>query len=537
MKDSNQTEYQNDWALDIKNNPIHIDHAESGAKGYYCMGCEKEMQAVKFKNSKHQSYFRHHATNIDKEKTECVVASKKYRERIAEQILHRLKEIKVPALYKYPPKGIDGAPMYLEESKTITAYKVKAQLTFYEDEEGKIKWGKNPEIDERHLLIRPDITFFDANEQPILFIEFVVTHKIPIEKKVRLSRLGINTVQIIIPKKPEDEIEKSLKSVKQVKWVYNEIEANTKYIPVTKGDSERIFSIDEEQRRLFEESYACTAAKIGNLVRTIKRCLGGQSYRNIEHLIEREISRIEEATKREEAELGALEKQFEKEVRKGIERDLKELESEETEFERRKEDFSKYREDLEKRYIIKTRELKEEERGIGQAIRECHEIGTTEGAVERKFKVEEARINEDFRLKIKGIERDIKNHRGVLKDIEARRNQLQFKFGEFQKRTEQNFTAAKRRLEEERGEIEKQIEGFGRFSEKKERELNNEFEELRKQTIKRIKQRDVRGNDELSRRIKAILEAGRLSSSFNEAYSTYERYRKGLELVRRRTKK
>jgi hypothetical protein len=50
-------EPENDWANDVKDNPIHISQAESGLKGYYCMGCNKEMQAVKMKNPKHQSYF------------------------------------------------------------------------------------------------------------------------------------------------------------------------------------------------------------------------------------------------------------------------------------------------------------------------------------------------------------------------------------------------------------------------------------------------------------------------------------------------
>ncbi len=65
-KEINKKDYENDWAKDIKGGGIHIDNAPSGAQGYYCLGCDKEMQAVKFKNPKHQSYFRHHAHNIEK---------------------------------------------------------------------------------------------------------------------------------------------------------------------------------------------------------------------------------------------------------------------------------------------------------------------------------------------------------------------------------------------------------------------------------------------------------------------------------------
>jgi hypothetical protein len=308
-KEHNKNEYQNDWAKDVKGEPIHILNANSGAKGYYCMGCDKEMQAVKFKNPKYQSYFRHHAKNIDKEKTECVVASRNYRERLAAFILNRIKFINVPPVYKYPSIKGTGLPMFLKDRETIKAHKVVSELTFYEDEKGNILHGKNPEIEDRYLLIRPDVTFFDENNNPILFIEFVVTHKLKEEKKVKLSRLGINTVQVIIPKVPEVEIENALKSSRKYKWIYNELEANTEYIPVSEGNSEGIPPIDEIQRKLFEESYTCRAAKINNLVRNINKCLRSKSYRGTEQLFKSELSRVTQNRERAQQKLGEMEEQ------------------------------------------------------------------------------------------------------------------------------------------------------------------------------------------------------------------------------------
>lgn len=79
---TSNSELDNDWAKDIKGDVIHISAAKSGAQGYYCLGCDKEMQAVKKKNINHKSYFRHHVVDVDTSTIECVKASREYREKI-----------------------------------------------------------------------------------------------------------------------------------------------------------------------------------------------------------------------------------------------------------------------------------------------------------------------------------------------------------------------------------------------------------------------------------------------------------------------
>jgi len=150
-------EPDNDWANDVKDNPIHISQAISGLNGYYCMGCNKEMVAVK--GNIRKQHFRHHIKDIDKSKIECVHASKEYRERLAYFYFMRTKQIKVPAVYKYPPKGEEGIPILLQEAKTIVAHRVDREVTFFEDEDGTIHSGKNAKADERYLWIRPDAVF------------------------------------------------------------------------------------------------------------------------------------------------------------------------------------------------------------------------------------------------------------------------------------------------------------------------------------------------------------------------------------------
>lgn len=134
MKDLNKiSEKDNDWANDIKEDPIHISQAIRGAKGYFCMGCGKEVLAAKGQINKH--HFKHIAKNVDHSKTECVYASKEYREKLAFYYFLRTKTIKVPAVYKYPPKDIEGYPVLLEEAKTIVAHRVDREVTFCEDGE------------------------------------------------------------------------------------------------------------------------------------------------------------------------------------------------------------------------------------------------------------------------------------------------------------------------------------------------------------------------------------------------------------------
>jgi hypothetical protein len=525
-------ETQNDWAKDITGEPIHISKADSGLKGYYCMGCDKDMQAVKFKNPNFQSYFRHHSLNVDKDNVECVFSSRVYRERLAEQILRRLKELKLPEIYKYPPKGIEGNPILLAEKTTIQAASVKSQLSFYEDENGEIKWGKNPDIDERYLLIRPDVTFFDKEDKPILFIEFVITHKIPDDKKVKLKRLGINTVQIIIPKVPEEEIEKSLKSVTKVKWVYNEIESNTNYIPVFEGDTEGILSIDEEQRKLFEESYSCRAAQVSNLVRSINRSVASESYKRVEYQFEREISRIKEATTRNRERLDELERGFESEVFGNFQSEEVEIEQGYIELEKQQIGFEYEKTDLESRYYSKARELREADELLTREIREYIDSGTTGEGIRNDFEARKEKLQNDskrVRDKIEGVREEQERFRDFIEQLER---EEQEKFERFENSEFTNFERSKRELEQQTEDVESKINNFGEFSKEEERRAEYELENTGDETIKRISQRVTSGNTELSKRIESILEIRGFLSSYDDRKNTYERYRAYLEFVR-----
>jgi hypothetical protein len=319
MAKEKKEDFKSDWAYSEKlQKNIHISKARSGLNDndYRCLGCHTLMVAnIQKKNPHWNSYYSHHASNVNKDKPECIRANKKYRERIARTILNELKYVNAPTIYKLPfNAGLDLLPMKIESRKKITAAYTKAELTFYEDENGTVKWGKNSSIKEKNLLIRPDVTFFNTNDKPILFIEFIVTHKITPEKFRKLSRIGIDTLQIIIPRKSEEDIENALKSSRTYKWVYNEKEVNTEYISISRRDSEELSSINDDERILFEEDFKCRQAEINQLIRSIKRGLSSEQYRRTELDLNKQIQKVERNSEKENYELGDLEESHRREA-------------------------------------------------------------------------------------------------------------------------------------------------------------------------------------------------------------------------------
>lgn len=536
-KKLNKTDYENDWALDVEDNPIHITRASSGAQGYYCLGCGEEMQA--YKSDIRKSFFRHDARNINKEKVECVIASKLYRERLAETILNRIKFVKTPALYKYPPKGIDGVPMLLQKSKIITANYTKAQEWFYEDKNGYIKNGKNPDVDKRYLLIRPDVTFFDAKDKPILFIEFVITHKLDEEKITKLSRLGIDTLQIIIPKVPEEQIEQVLKSSRKYKWVYNELEANSTYISIPQGNTEGIPPIDEEQRRLFEESYNCRAAKINNLVRNINKCIRSESYRRIERLFNSEISRVEKNTKSAQQRLEDLEKQYRAEAFSRNFNIEEKLRIEEKKLNGNIETAEQRYANLEERYLNKDRELEQGMRdylsaqNIGIPIKlDIEREGKMVRELQRDTNQAEERIRERYSRKFKNIDSKIKQLDSEQRNLEETvRREIESEV----RSTEERIRSIRKQQEDVENEISSEFRAEIEFEDSEIRRLEKEEREFKSEVREEFYRELNESPGKLSRGVKAILEAKRVGSSFTNAKREEARYKRARKLFKKGT--
>ena len=489
MAKETKEDFKSDWAYSESHQKnIHISEAESGLNGYRCLGCHTQMQGViQKKDPSRLSFFRHHASNVTKEKPECIRANIEYREKIARAILNRLKYVNAPALYKYPPKlATDLLPMKIESKKKIKAVYTKAELSFYEDENGEINWGKNIDIKERNLLIRPDVTFFNEDNKPILFVEFIVTHKIKQDKFLKLARIGIDTLQIIIPRKSESEIEKALQSSRTYKWVYNEKEANTEYIPVSRANSEELSQINDDERIIFEEDFKCRQAEINQLIRGIKRSLQSEQYRNTEYNLNQQIQEVERNTETANQRLGDLE---ESNRRDALARNSIEEENEDRSYR-----------DLEKRYLDKDEEI---DRLFKRSI-----AAKNDGAQIRNVIANEEREIRDIAKRIrnideevrKSVERDIRNSRNRISEIGKEQDGLgNIVYEEFGKRIEFEET---------------EIERIRRQTENCEVTISEKF------------YRDLKfNNEELPKELRDLFQEQRFINDYEDTQRKEERYK------------
>lgn len=456
----------NVYAYNVKREVVFIKDVPSGRNGYYCMGCDHPMQAVKTKIANRKSFFRHDVTDVKIEK-KCTYSDVDYRQKFAKTVLQEIKRIKVPTLYKYPPKGCEGVKNLLAKSKYITAHTVRINLPFYEDQKGEIQYGKNEDVKDRYLLEKPDVTFFDIEGKPILFIELVTTHKPNIEKIQNYHRLGIDTVQVLVPKSSREDIEEAFKITSHTKWLYNYEESSTEYIQIATSATEGISPIDKDQRRIFEETISCRSVRINNLIRSIKRCLESEHYRGIEDGIRSEISRAKRNTEGDREQLRGVQDKRRAEIQQkylGLESELGERERE----------LREKSGNLETRYFTKKGELE-------RAQREQQEIN---GGGASKIKDIDSAI-ENEKSVLEGILEEQKKWNEVSSNFEKNRTKLRTEFGELEREEQNNII----RISERRRDLPeqfKQLENIERDNHKRLRgstENNLKEEQERTNTI------------------------------------------------------
>jgi hypothetical protein len=514
-------EENNVYAFNVKGEVLHISQAESGRQGYFCLGCDREMQAVISRKANRISYFRHDPKAVKNQK-KCTYSDETYRHQLAKEILQRLKRIKVPAVYKYPPKGNEGHANLLVDSMFIEAASVRVEKTFYEDEEGRIHWGSNPNIEEKFLLIKPDVTFFNKNDEPILFIELVATHGITSEKLIKFKRLGINTIQVKIPKESPEAIEGSFFITDKVKWVYNYEEERTEYVPVSHSDTEGVLSIDELQRKLFEESFSCRAAQIRSLIRTIGRCLESKPYREIEGGIRSEISRVERNAEASREQWHELQERLRKEVFKKYESKYTELESRRETFSQEAKGFQHHYKELEERYYSKREQLEGEEEFFERRVEgEIKSMGGEGKSIEER----KNEIDEEERR----IEQEIRGEEDSIRRIEEEQGRLPEELAKSRIRIEERIKLLGDEERRRIGEVQEFREQLPNRFAGEEEQLRAEFEELYRRTDDTIQGKIVAGDSELSRRVKSLLEGRELLYDFEKAQVALIRSRTAWE--------
>lgn len=524
----------NVYAKDLNDNIVFIGDVESGRKGYFCLGCDNEMQAVKA--TKRKAHFRHH---VDPGSTmgKCTYSDETYRHKLAKELLQLQKNVKVPSVYKYPPRGESGLPNLIAESKFIEAHSVGIEKSFYENDNGEIVIGSNDGPESKYLLIRPDVTFFGKDGKPILFIELVATHKLTDDKIIRIKRIGIDAIQIAVPKDSPKSISDALNHTNHTKWIYNREQEDTQYIPVPYSNSEGVQPIDEIQRKFFEESFKCRAAQIGNFIRTITRCLESEYYREIERGLRSEISRAKSNTSENQDKWTRICERRREEVaqkysgrRASVESDTRTVKEEESELRQKSED-------LERRYLEKAEQLE----------RKREELDREESTWR-----ESTRDNPEER-----ITREIDEEGSIIEGIEKLKADLEAKIATFDSIKEKNaaifryrrkesfntFESNKAREVAEVQRIEQEIRSAEERFAVENRELSERFgkegtaieyklEARNKRVIRDIKEGKTEGHGKFTNQVEDFANAMALLDNLSTKYVDRERTRYALKAIR-----
>lgn len=519
----------NTYANTIENIGVHISEVESGRKGYYCQGCGREMIAKKGDILMH--HFAHDPKDVQN-KGKCTYSDETYRHKLAKEILQMIKKIKVPTLYKYPPPGVEGKPNKLRDAEFIEAGSVRMELAFYEDEHGIIQYGSGLDVESdssKFLLIKPDVTFFDENDNPILFIELIATHKITDEKIVKIKKLAVNTVRVSIPKGAPDEIQDTFFITTRTQWVYNNEQEKATYLRTSKGDSEDVPPLTDLQKRLLaaNESYECRAFQIRDLIRGLNKCLESQPYIDFEHFLREELQRVEGNTESHRERLRGLQKQHKARIEEEFElekRDVKQQEAAVTEESRA---LDEKRRDLEERYYRKKEELEREQKEyrseyqdeIDRITGEFERLGTDADKFRRRseeVRGEEKTLEQRIRDEISRIEEETRATADAIAEIEGRRGAFSKKY----QGTEADLRAA---FEGKRDRIEQ--DGSRTLA-----AFRADFERRRKLAAYSIETANSSGFSRVSRELRSIREARQHLLDISQETINLRRMRKFKEI-------
>lgn len=514
----------NIYAKDIKGNPVHAGEVEKGRKGYYCLGCDKEMEARK--GDVRDPYFAHIPITNQTEK-KCTYSDETYRHKLAKEILQRTKTIKVPNLYKYPPLGIDGLANKLDDSKFINANYVKNEVQFYENEEGEIKYGRNIDFEKstkKHLLVQPDVTFFDEDKKPILFIEIVATHKVDKNKLLKLKRLGIDTVQVSIPKDSPEGIENTFKNTSRTEWLFNYEQEKAKYIFLPQRDGQGILPINEFREKLLRtnESFECRSSQIKNLIRRIKQCLESESYLSVGRNLNSEISRVKRNTEDHQRRLIEFREKANRSAIEATKHEREKLKSEEAEFRAEENSFTIESEDLERRYLYKRDLFQERINSIEQKIKETEiylKARFQEKVQTIKERIETTRTEAgNFKHKIKRLDNEerevVKNLSNKIREIDRKQDTIRTRRESLQRKYEGIEAEIIRDFDRKGEELESRIQKIIK-------EFEKEESEYRRQVSEAVKGRDCEGTASIYGRIQGILNKQRILFNISKERDTY----------------
>lgn len=272
---------------------IFIGQAQSGKNGYLCRSCGFELVA-KIGIGRYVAHFAHAVRNAE-QKAQCTFADESYRHKLAKVILQHLKQVKVPEVVVHSPDRNLRDAKRLRAAAIIKAHSVEIELTLRLTPNGILHVGRFDKMEleaSGDFYIRPDVTFFDEYRRPILLIELVATHRPDAEKLARLNLIGIDTIQIDLPRHSAQAIEHCFHITEFTKWLYNHEQANANYAELSPIIGGRVSEFDKVQEQLTREDIRCRTNRLKNLIRGVERYLESESHRQVTKAIGAAIERV-----------------------------------------------------------------------------------------------------------------------------------------------------------------------------------------------------------------------------------------------------
>jgi hypothetical protein len=548
-------------ALDSNGNEIRIGDAASGRKGYYCTGCKNEVEAVKPKIGKFQSYFRHVPRDVSFSISECTWSSETYRHKIAKETLQIEKSVRVPRLLKYPPLDFDGDPKLIQGPRTITAFRVDVEKSFYLNNNGELRYGpKTNESDfngDKNFLIVPDVIFFNNLDQPILFIELVATHDIDDAKLAKILALKVDTIRIRLPSESPEAINECLKTGVRTKWIYSNEREQTNYHQLPGNFIQGVRGSDQDEAGVSYESSGCRKSRVRNLIRGIRRGLEADGFIGASESLKQQINSIE----RELIRRKAIEKKIEREVYEELRDRREKLQFKEEQLIRInnwvEERYKVFRGEIDLRRTRRDRERraeidKEQERinSLFARIRDRYERKGKDLEIEEEeftnlLKHSEESTKSDGRVFIREQERieseiirvgnDIQTLRGKMEslqeDFESEERQLGDSFRRKEESLERNFKISAERETIIIEQLRKREEKLPRDFEFSRNEIAKRFERLEDETIKSVESENSRADTQLSRELKELVSYGKIFKNYIIVLATRERNRSALKFI------
>ena len=164
-----------------------------------------------------------------------------------------------------------------------------------------------------------------------------------------------------------------------------------------------------------------------------------------------------------------------------------------------------------------------------------YRVGYTEDEIREEFEKEERKC-EIEETDVDTEQRRISEHqRRLIQDIETNSTFEDNHSGEkdiLRKEFEGLRDEELKDFEGKRDYLESKITGFGNFKAEMEDGIRSEFEREYQQIAESVNQRDIQPGDELSERIKSILELRGFFGSYSNGQATIEKYRKGIQLIK-----